>query len=78
MKKKEKKKKNNKLKEVDIKNCTYYFFTDMISIKNLDLNKIKIDEKPYKNILIFYIVYVTIKDLRYIKINSINPLYLII
>ena len=32
---------------------------------------------PYKNILIYYIRYVTIKDLKYVKINSANPLYLI-
>ena len=38
----------------------------------------KIDEKLCKNILIYYIGYVTIKDLKYMKINSVNPLYLII
>ena len=27
---------------------------------------------------IYYIEYVTIKDLKYIKINSVNPLYLIV
>ena len=27
--------------------------------------------------LIYYIGYVTIKDLKYVKINSVNPLYLI-
>ena len=31
----------------------------------------------YKNILIYHIGYVTIKDSNYIKINSVNPLYLI-
>ena len=35
------------------------------------------DEKSYKNILIYYIGYVTIKDSKYVKINSVNPLYLI-
>ena len=30
-----------------------------------------------KNILIYYIEYVTIKHLKYVKINSLNPLYLI-
>ena len=29
-----------------------------------------------KNILIYYIGYVMIKDSKYIKINSVNPLYL--
>ena len=38
---------------------------------------IKTDEKSYKNILIYYIGYVTIKDLKYVKINSVNTLYLI-
>ena len=33
--------------------------------------------KSYKNILIYYIGYVTIKDSKHIKIYSVNPLYLI-
>ena len=33
------------------------------------------DKKSYKNILIYYIGYVTIKE--YIKLFSVNPLYLI-
>ena len=49
----------------------------ILSKKNFDPNNIKIDEKLYKDILICYIGYVTIKDLKYIKINSVNPLYLI-
>ena len=31
------------------------------------------DIKSYKNILIYYIAYVTIKDSKYVKINSVNP-----
>ena len=50
----------------------------MINIKILDPNKIKIDKKSYKNVFTYYIGYVTVKDLRYVKINSVNPLYLII
>ena len=41
-------------------------------------NNIKIDEKSYKNILIYYIGYVTIKDSNCLKINNVNPLYLIL
>ena len=63
----------NKFKDIDIKNQTYYFLDDMINIKILDLNKIKIDGKSYKNILIYYIGYVMVKDLR-----CVNRLYLII
>ena len=43
-----------------------------------DPNHTKIDERLSKNILIYYIRYVTIKDSKYVKINSVNPLYLII
>ena len=68
---------SNKVKDIDIKNRTYYFFNDIINIKNFDPNQIKIDEKLYKDILIYYIVYVTIKDFKYVKINSVNPLFLI-
>ena len=69
---------NIKFKDISIKNRTYYFFDDIINIKCFDPNNIKIDEKSYKNILIYYIRYVMIKDSKYIKINSVNPLYLTI
>ena len=46
------------------------------NMKFLDPNKIKIDEKLYKNILVYYIAYVTVKGSIYVKINSINPLYI--
>ena len=59
---------SNKVKEIDIKNQTYYFFDDIINVKNFDWNNVKIDEKSYKNILISYIVYVTIKHLKYVKL----------
>ena len=68
---------SNKVKDVDIKDCTYYFFNDIINIKNFDSNNIKIDEKSFKNIIVYYIGYVTIKDLKYVKIDSVNPFYLI-
>ena len=45
--------------------------------KNFDPNNIKIDEKSYEDTHIYYIGYVTIKDLKYVKVNSVNPLCLI-
>ena len=63
--------------DIDIKNRTYYFFNDMINIKIFYPNNIKIDENSYKDILIYYIGYVTFKDLKYVKVNSVNSLYLI-
>ena len=68
---------SNKVKEIDIENQTFYFFDDIINIKIFDPNNIKIDEKSSKNILISYIRYVTIKESKYVKINSVNLLYLI-
>ena len=61
---------SNKFKDISIK-ATYYFFND-INIKTFDSNNIKIDEKLYKNILIYYIEYVTIIDSKYVKFNSVN------
>ena len=58
------------VKDIIIKNRTYYVFNDIIYIENFDPNNIKIDEKSLKNILIFYIVYVTIKkDLKSYSVN---------
>ena len=67
---------SHKFKDRSMKNHTYYFFDDIINIKNFDPNNIKIDEKLNKNILIYYNGYVTIKGLKYVKINIVNPLYL--
>ena len=58
---------SNKVKDINIKNCIYSFFNDIINIKDFDPNNIKIDEKLYKNILIYYIGYVMIKDSKYGK-----------
>ena len=66
------------VKELDIENRTYYFSDDIINIKNFDLNEIKTDKKSYKDIDIYYIGNIIIKNLTYAKINSGNSLYLII
>ena len=66
------------IKEINIKNRTYYFFDDMISIEDFDPNLLKIDKELYKSINIYYTGYITMKDSDYVKINSVTPLYLII
>ena len=50
----------------------------MMNIKDFDPNFLKIDKKLYKNIDISYIGYITLKNSYYVKINTVNPLYLII
>ena len=63
------------VKDIDIKNLTYYFFNDIINIEHFDQNNIKLDENPYENIFIYCIGYVTIK--KYVKIYGVNPFYFI-
>ena len=68
-----------KVKQIEIKNRTYYFYNDMINLKNFDSNLLKIDKKHYKGINIYYIGYITIKKIDDCEnIYSVNPLYLII
>ena len=43
---------SNKVTDIDIKKPTYNFFDDIINIKKVDPNKIELDEKSFKNILI--------------------------
>ena len=64
------------IKDINIKNRTYYFYDDVINIKNFDSNLQKVDKKSYRSILIYYIGYIIKKD-EYV-INSVNPLYLIV
>ena len=63
-------------KQVNIKNRTYYFYNDLINIKDFDPKLLKLDKNSYKNIDIYYIGYIAKKD-EY-KINSVNPLYLLV
>ena len=66
------------VKELNIKNQMYYFFDDMIDIRNFHSYLLKIDKKPQKDIDIYYIGYITIKKFADCKnIHSVNPLYLV-
>ena len=56
------------IKQINIKNRTYYFFNDMINIKNFDASLIKIDKTSFKNISIYYIGYITMKGISVVKI----------
>ena len=67
------------VKEINIKNQTYYFFDDMIDIKNLGSNLLKINKKSHKDIDIYYIGYIKIKKFSdFENVHSVNLLYLII
>ena len=49
------------IKQINIKNGTYYFCNDIIDLKKFDARLLKIDKKSHKNIDIFKIGYITIK-----------------
>ena len=67
------------IKQINIKNFTYYFFNYMINIKDFDSSLLKIDKKSHKNIGIYNIGYITIKKINdQENINSLNSLHLII
>ena len=64
------------IKQLNIKSRTYYFYIDLISLRNFNPNLLKLDKKSSMDINIYYIGYVTKKP-EY-NINSVNPLYFLI
>ena len=69
----------SEVKELNIKNRTYYYFNDIINIKDFHSNLLRIDKKRYKDIDIYYIGYIAVKKIGDCeKIHRVNPLYLII
>ena len=65
-----------KVKQINIKNRTYYFYNDQINLKDFDASLLKVDKKNYKEIYVYYIGYATFKEIA--NCNNINPLYLMI
>ena len=47
-------------------------------MNDFDPNNVIVDEKSYSNTLIYNIAYVTIKNSKHVKVNSVNPLYLML
>ena len=65
------------VKQINIKNRTYYFYNDIIDLKKFDARLLKVDKKSYKNIDIYYIGYTTIKKTDDCEsMYSVNHLYL--
>ena len=63
------------IKQINIKNRTYYFYNGIIDIKIFDSDLLKIDKKSYKDIGIYNIGYIAIKKIDdYENIYSVNPL----
>ena len=66
-----------KLKEINIKNRTNYFYNDIITFDEYDENKISVDKKDFNDINISYLSYKHKKKISECNvINSVNPRYL--
>ena len=66
------------VKQINIKNRTYYFYNDMINIKTFDPISFKIGRKSHKDIGIYNIGYITIKKINDCEtIYTVNPLLLV-
>ena len=59
------------VKQINIKNRTYYFYNDIIDPKKSDARLLKVDKKSYKHIGIYNIRYITIKKLMIVKIFTV-------
>ena len=69
--------KSGSIKEIIIKDRTYYFYNDIIDIETFDSKNLKLDKKTYKDLDIYNIGYVTIKKIGgCYDVNSVNPLNL--
>ena len=59
-----------KIKQINIKNWTYYFYNNQINLKDFDARLLKLDKKNYE-IDIYYISYVTAKKLLIVIILTV-------
>ena len=67
------------VKQINIKNRTYYFYNHQISLKKFWCKVVKVDTQDYNDNDIYYIGDVTVKKIANCNnINSVNPLYVMI
>ena len=65
------------LKQINIKNRSYYFYNDITDFDEFDESKIKVDKKDFNDIDIYYLGYeYKKKNTECNVINSVNSLYL--
>ena len=57
-------KSKNEFKKVNVKNCAFYYFDDIMEIEDINVDNILLDEKSYKNILLYNTVYKEFMDAK--------------
>ena len=62
-------KSKNEFKKVNVKNCAFYYFDDIMEIEDINVDNILLDEKSYKNILLYNIVYKEFMDAKLLRIS---------
>ena len=68
------------IKQINIKNCPFYFLMTFFNLKNFDPNLLKITKLSFRsvfNVSIYDIKYITVKSLDHVNINNENLFYLI-
>ena len=60
-----------KVKELNIKDRTSYYFNDIINIKDFHSNLLRTDKKQYKDIDVYYIGYITVKKMVIVNILTV-------
>ena len=64
------------IRQLNIEDKTYYFYNDLIIIKNFNSNNLKLDKKGVLGNDVYHIGYITKKTQW--NVSSVNPLYLMI
>ena len=65
------------LRQINIKNRSYYFYNDIIDFDEPDESKIKLDKKDFIGIDIYYLGYDYKTKITECNVtNNVNPLYL--
>ena len=63
-------------KEINIKDCTYYFYYDIIDLKTFDSKNLKVDKKRTKILIFLILGMLQLKIGDCYDVTSVNPLYL--
>ena len=59
----------NNLKKINIKNCTYYYFDDIIKMEDFDFD-ILLNEISYGNILVYNVSYKTLIGVKPLRVRD--------
>ena len=66
------------VRQLNIKNKSYYFYNDLINIFNFESVNLKLDKETWKDIDIYFIGYIDKNKPEDWQVRSVKPLYLMI